>query len=627
MVTVTAFLCVISAACVVWKIRFENMLPRAFVTAMMLLTVLAAGGKLLWTDAVSLVLLAASAGLLLFALASKRVTFRALGKSIAAYVFTPGLVCFGCLVAIFWIAAEPMAVWWQDDLRQWALEPKSLWLLGGLVDGSRHLGVPYGSYTPGLQVFQWWMMHVIGEWHEGTLYFALMISYCVFLLPLLNALRWRQAYWIPVFLIFCVAFPVWGNVTSYSFLSVDTSLSLCFGYTLVQIWRLRKNDISRLVSIGFGLCGLVLIKQVGALLAAFAIVLLLLWKRPHGQRRLALALCLCSPFAVWGLWMLFCQLNGLSGIHLTSILTQATSLLDGSYVPPEGSQGMLPALLHTLLTPYTDDVVFDTLPWLKLPKLFWLVLMPCVPLLMGAMKAHPRKDMVRLSLGIAGLELLYAATIYASFFTAFYGESSVYAHSIETNTLTMLGMERYMAPLLFGGGMLNLDLLLRALRKEHAPRSRTLSYCAAGLLAIMCAASVNWQVLTETLIPDRYIQHDRSVGSEVLVRDNCRWIDPVEGDENVKVLLGLDYNSYYLKDVAYAFAPVKFILPQLGCAESKETLEAFVLANQVTHLIFIDDASPLYPLACEIAGEEYIYTDTFYAVIPLEEGGITLEEV
>ena len=183
-----------------------------------------------------------------------------------------------------------------------------------------------------------------------------------------------------------------------------------------------------------------------------------------------------------------------------------------------------------------------------------------------------------------------------------------------------------MAPLLLGCGTLNLDLILRALSREHAPRPRILSSCIAIFLAIVCAASVNWQMMAEMLIPYRYIQHDRSVSSEVQVRENCRWIDPLEGNEDAKVLLALDYNSYYQKDVAYAFAPVKFMLPELGCAESKEALEAFMLEKQVSHIIFIDDISPLYPLACKIMGEDDLYTDTFYTVIPDGNGGVTMEE-
>ena len=625
MVTVAAFFCVIAAACILWKVKFESILPHGFVSAMILFTALAMGGKLLWIDAIAVLLLEACAGLLLFAIVTRRTTFSALGKSIGAYVFTPGLLCFGCLAAFFWAASQPMAVWWQDDLRQWALMPKSLWLLGGLVDGTRHLCLNYASYTPGLQVVQWWMMHVAGEWREGTLYFTLMISYCIFLLPLLSAVRWRRAYWVPLILIFCAVFPVWGNAVSYAFLSVDTLLSLCFGYALVQVWQLRKGDTSRLISIGFALCGLVLIKQVGILLAAFVILLLLVWKGLRGQRKWGMALCLLSPFAIWGGWMLFCRVNGLSGIHMTSIVDQIQSFLTGSYTPPEGSEGMLSALWRALTTFYTDDIIFDTLPWLKLPKLFWLALMPCVPLLLGAVKAYPFKDMKKLSLSLAALEVIYAAVIYASFFTAFYGESSVYAHQIETNSLSLLGMERYMAPALLGCGMLNLHLILRALSEKHTPGPRVLSFCIAGSLAIVCAMSINWQMMEEMLIPSRYIQHDRAAGSEVQVRENCRWIDPLEGNEDAKVLLALDYNSYYQKDVAYAFAPVQFMLPELGCAESKESLEAFILQHQITHLIFIDDISPLYPLACEILGEDDVYTDTFYTVVPAENG-ILLEE-
>ena len=189
-----------------------------------------------------------------------------------------------------------MVVWWTDDAGYWALEVKSLWYFNGLVGAQEHLALAFGTYLPGMQLLQWWAMHAMGTWSEPALYATLFISYAAFLLPLLDGISWRQWWAIPLMLAGMLAFPVWGNAFSYTILSVDTVLALCFGYALARIWRLRPHDRAGLWAVGLALCAMTLLKQTGVLFAAFAIIWLLALKRERGGHGgWAMGLCCAAP--------------------------------------------------------------------------------------------------------------------------------------------------------------------------------------------------------------------------------------------------------------------------------------------------------------------------------------------
>ena len=260
--------------------------------------------------------------------------------------------------------------WWRDDLAHWGLQVKSLWYANGLVDGEHLLNIRFGDYPPGVQVLQWWVMHAQGSWNEPALYSTLFLSYAALLLPLFDRLTWKKWYLLPLVFVFCVVFPTWGNVLSYVFLGIDTTLSLCFGYVLVLIWRHSKGDRLNLLAIALGLCGLVLIKQIGLLLALMAIVLFAIRKADRGAKTLVVY---ALPAAVFIAWYLYCKGMGLHGYNSSGAFGKVAAFFQGTYQLPENASGILPALWNALITRYSGDITFMTTAPLTLPLLFWLV--------------------------------------------------------------------------------------------------------------------------------------------------------------------------------------------------------------------------------------------------------------
>ena len=610
-----AFFGACGAICVLWKRRFEQALPVTMLCAMLVLTALAMPQKLLWVDALAWCVLAAILFLAVFTLATRRLSPAGLCRRFGAYVLTPGFVCFA-LAAVFLVySTQAMVVWWGDDIVHWALEPKALWFFNGLQDSAHRLDNYFASYTPGLPVVQWWMMHALGEWKESTLYLTLFLSYAAFLLPLFSKIRWKQSYLIPFALVFLAAYPVWGNMLSYTFLSVDTALALCFGYTLIQMWRYEKGDVFQLAAIALGLCGLVLIKQIGLLFALVAVLMMAFTKR-CGKREWPFLL---SPLAVMGAWLVFCQVMGLSGVHSSGLTARMNEILTGAYVPPQGA-AELPGSLWSALTTtqYTHALLLNTRPLLQPPKLAWLALLAASPWLLA--KVYPSQALRRAGILFGGVILAYMLMQYGSFLTVFYEEAGAYVGERQINMASL--MERYLSPLLLGMGMWVLWLVIDAFPQKLAALWKPLP-CASALLVILALAlTVNWGILYETLLPDRYAQQDRALGVEgTLLMDND-WGAALEGYPGAHVLMGLDYGAAdYVKSFAYVFAPARFDLPTSAMTQSADTLQAYLLQNRITHVICFDDANPLCAPAGELVEEDSeLYPWTLYEVVPADTG-------
>ena len=628
MLHILALFSVLCGFCLLLKQKFEQALPMILLNAMLMLTLLAMFEKLLWVDALAFGTIIGCLLIFLYSLLSKRITLPEISQRLAARLLTPGFVCFGLLLCFFLYATEPMVAWWRDDIEYWAFMPKSLWLFNGLVDGSRHLIPRFATYTPGVQVLQWWMMHVLGEWRESSLYFILFMTYGIFLLPFCTNIRWKQAWLIPFVTAAIILLPAWGNAVSYTFLGVDTTLSLCFGYTLIQIWRSRNGDPVSLYSAALGLCGLVLIKQAGFLLACFAIALIFLTRKPQKKD----FLCALSPVLAWGVWMLFCNLQGLTGFHTSDMSLHIASMLSGTYIPPEGAEGLGEALWYALTTPdlskhtfYSGYLRFETAPLLLIPKVLWLALLMLAPWLFA--KCKPSPALKRISLFFFGITTGYLLVQFFGFLTVFYGETPVYVHQQKWNMLLL--MERYLAPIQLGMTLFVLWLIT----ENYSPPPRKKSQKTPNFLpALVACASLlglllttNLGVLTQNLLPDHYIQQDLALGIEGEILMDHDWGFALEEYENARVLIGLEPSSDYVRNFRYTFAPTQFHLPLHVFKNDPAALAAYLLENNITHLIYFDDLCVFHESAATFAEEGDFYSWVLYETFS-DDDGLRLEE-
>ena len=617
MIQIAAFFCTVLGMAVFSKRRFEQALPISLLFAMPILTFLAMGKALSRMDWIAWAVIGGVVLYAGFALAMKRISLPVLGKRFVENILTPGLVCFLIVGAFFLYATKHMTVWSHDDVVYWALEPKLLWVFDGLLNGSQMFDTNFGTYTPGMPVLQWWAMHALGEWQESMLYFVLFMAQVSFLLPLLDKLRWRHAWLIPGICVFLVAFPIFGNLLSYLYLGVDTALGLCFGYTLVAIYRYEKGDDLQFLPIVLGLCALVLIKQIGVVYALTAVLLLPWLTRDKIRKQVGKNLWLAVPFVLAAAWMFFCNLTGRSGVHTSALSTRLAELGQGIFAPPPGVEGLLPALWASLTQIYTGAMVLGTSAWVRIPKIFLLTLFCLIPLILN--RFAPNRKLRVFSVYFVLLCVLIIFIQYAGFFTVFYHELPIYVFNEGKDSMVPL-MERYLAPLIFAMAMLTICLL----SDVFASKPKTLPAHTGKVITLAAALvfvlAINWSILLEVMLPANYANNESAEGMEVKMLTEHEWCTALEGEEDVTVLASLSLETDLYANLRYAFAPIDFVPASASYIQDAESLASVIEHQGITHVYFADEFDALYDIGGSLTEYEEMYPGTLYEVVQGEAG-------
>ena len=367
-------------------------------------------------------------------------------------VFTPGFVCFAALTALLCFSVNGRTVWWYDDIRYWALEPKSLFYSGGFTDAAHHLAPKFAAYTPGLPLLQWLGLIAYGDWNESVPFFVLF-EFCLCLLaPFSQKITWKKAYWTPLFLAFAIIFPTVFNAFHYYTLSVDTALGLCFGYALCLLWRIRQPGGAsawRITSLTLALCAMVMVKQVGLLLWGLSLALLLVL--PRGAQKVKLsryAIVFGVPALLLASWYALCAAFGYGGMHSSALWQHLGELLGGTWQAPADFERIVPGVWQAI----THDLSgYDFMPHralVEIPCLVQMLLFCAAPFALVPLARQSVKSMRRLSLFSAIVFALELAAIVFAFMTTFYDEVNEYVGQ-GRNLLSLL-INRYFSPVFFG---------------------------------------------------------------------------------------------------------------------------------------------------------------------------------
>ena len=598
--------------------RFEIVLPPVVLSMVPILMFLGFFKKLSY---ISYVL---SAILLIFIIITlyKKPKLSSYFKEIINNFFTPSLLCFAVVSILMWHATKYMVIWWNDDIVHWALEPKSLFIFDGFVDGAKHLNLTYANYPPAIALLQWWGMHILGEFSEPMLYFVLFLIYTVLSLPLFTKMKWKHCYFMPVVIAFFVIFPMWGNMLSYVFLSVDTVIGLSFGAMLLQIIHINgdENGFSTFNLFSLTMYGimLLLVKEIGILFFVFAITWFLLTCQKKKEKLKQMLVVFGIPLLFWGSWSIFCILvNRVGGYHSTTNAFWFTEILKGTYVLPQGHEGLFSAFVNSLIHVPSDFITFYTMPFVKIPRIFWLCIIPIASFIICLFPSKYSKLFKKSAYLMTIITLFYIVLQYASFYTIFYHEVAMYVNDRADRMGTLI--ERYFAPISLAFAMLFVEQLLNSKGK-----GRYVATITGVALAILVAISFNYPLYEKIMIPDNYIMDMRSVGIDSEVREMYWFDEDLEGLENTNVLVGLEVNSDYVKNFRYVFAPHHFTLPQHSFIENSQTLADYLNKSKITHIICFDDVHPLANAMLPFISDEYLETYTVYDV-QRNDKNITLE--
>ena len=362
-VLLAAFLLI---ACLL-ALRFEKqltaVLPSATCILILTLYVLAFFRRLSWIDYFSTAIVAGAVLRVLFLSGEKKKKLFArlrelfcAPSAIAALVLLTGAVL---------LTGNKIATWW-DDLNFWATDVKALYALDGFAAKYTNAASEFGDYPPGIQLLKWWFVHLKPDsFSEGLMFAGYYFGVFVFLTPLLSRLdetlqndrrRGKQLFWIVVLAVCLAAFPSMTETFYLGGMCADLVMAVIYGVILMScledqaatnadtaVAASRSRAFSNL-RIALYLGVLVLVKSVGFLWAAFALVFVWFW-RLHGaadkKKEIRQLLCITAlPAVSGGSWMLFCLLMK----RVAKLTGAAVSMASGSL--PILLEGTVQKLLH-----------------------------------------------------------------------------------------------------------------------------------------------------------------------------------------------------------------------------------------------------------------------------------------
>lgn len=371
-VLLAAFLLI---ACLL-ALRFEKqltaVLPSATCILILTLYVLAFFRRLSWIDYFSTAIVSGAVLRVLFLSGEKKKKLFArlrelfcAPSAIAALVLLTGAVL---------LTGNKIATWW-DDLNFWATDVKALYALDGFAAKYTNAASEFGDYPPGIQLLKWWFVHLKPDsFSEGLMFAGYYFGVFVFLTPLLSRLdealqtdrrTVKQLFWIVVLAVCLAAFPSMTETFYLGGMCADLVMAVLYGVILMSCLEDRAvpgtdtaaantaaadtaaASRSRAFSnlrIALYLGVLVLVKSVGFLWAAFALVFVWFW-RLHGaadkKKEIRQLLCITAfPAVSGGSWMLFCLLMK----RVAKLTGAAVSMASGSL--PILLEGTVQKLLH-----------------------------------------------------------------------------------------------------------------------------------------------------------------------------------------------------------------------------------------------------------------------------------------
>ena len=361
-VLLAAFLLI---ACLL-ALRFEKqltaVLPSATCILILTLYVLAFFRRLSWIDYFSTAIVAGAVLRVLFLSGEKKKKLFArlrelfcAPSAIAALVLLTGAVL---------LTGNKIATWW-DDLNFWATDVKALYALDGFAAKYTNAASEFGDYPPGIQLLKWWFVHLKPDsFSEGLMFAGYYFGVFVFLTPLLSRLdealqtdrrRGKQLFWTVVLAVCLAAFPSMTETFYLGGMCADLVMAVIYGVILMSCLEdqaatnadTAAASHSRAFSnlrIALYLGVLVLVKSVGFLWAAFALIFVWFW-RLHGaankKKEIWQLLCITAlPAVSGGSWMLFCLLMK----RVAKLTGAAVSMASGSL--PILLEGTVQKLLH-----------------------------------------------------------------------------------------------------------------------------------------------------------------------------------------------------------------------------------------------------------------------------------------
>ena len=661
-VLLAAFLMI---ACLL-ALRFEKqltaVLPLATCILILILYVLAFFRRLSWIDYFSTAIVVGAVLRVLFLSGEKK---KKLFAQLRELFFAPSAIAaMVLLTGAVLLTGNKIATWW-DDLNFWATDVKALYALDGFAAKYTNAASEFGDYPPGIQLLKWWFVHLKPDgFSEGLMFAGYYFGVFVFLTPLLSRLdealqtdrrTVKQLFWTVVLVVCLAAFPSMTETFYLGGMCADLVMAVIYGVILMSCLEDRAApgadtaaadtaaadtatadtaaadtataDIADAASrsrtfsnlrIALYLGVLVLVKSVGFLWAAFALVFVWFW-RLHGaadkKKEIRQLLCITAlPAVSGGSWMLFCLLMK----RVAKLTGAAVSMASGNL--PILLEGTVQKLLHAYAEAFAARALHrDGFSWIGVSALALFVIF-----LIGIAWLYRRKLLTKTERNFLFVYVPLTGIV-------FYGINLVSHLTIfatETQYLEATGMiasiERYSAPFTVGTLYLLFGIFL-----ERSPRlwGKISPYAALAAAVLLCA---NWGAVYDGMIGYRQrLDDDLQARSNMITEASEEFLDKMSKQdvgsglrvlylENVQDAAQWVRNTY----ISFEASPVSVLFGGIG----EDTT-----SGQVWELVQASHAGYLYADETDEALKELFapYTEEFARKtlyrIQINDGTLILE--
>ncbi len=671
-VLLAAFLII---ACLL-ALRFEKqltaVLPLATCILILILYVLAFFRRLSWIDYFSTAIVVGAVLRVLFLSGEKK---KKLFAQLRELFFAPSAIAaMVLLTGAVLLTGNKIATWW-DDLNFWATDVKALYALDGFAAKYTNAASEFGDYPPGIQLLKWWFVHLKPDgFSEGLMFAGYYFGVFVFLTPLLSRLdealqtdrrTVKQLFWTVVLVVCLAAFPSMTETFYLGGMCADLVMAVIYGVILMSCLEDRAvpgadtaaadtaaadtaaadtaaadtaaadtaaadtatADIadaasrSRVFSnlrIALYLGVLVLVKSVGFLWAAFALVFVWFW-RLHGaadkKKEIRQLLCITAlPAVSGGSWMLFCLLMK----RVAKLTGAAVSMASGNL--PILLEGTVQKLLHAYAEAFAARALHrDGFSWIGVSALALFVIF-----LIGIAWLYRRKLLTKTERNFLFVYVPLTGIV-------FYGINLVSHLTIfatETQYLEATGMiasiERYSAPFTVGTLYLLFGIFL-----ERSPRlwGKISPYAALAAAVLLCA---NWGAVYDGMIGYRQrLDDDLQARSNMITEASEEFLEKMSKQD-----VGSGMRVLYLKNaqdaaqwvrntyISFEASPVSVLFGGIGEDTTSGQVWELVQASHAGYLYADETDEALKELFAPYT-EEFAWK-TLYR-IQMNDGTLTLE--
>lgn len=218
-----------------------------------------------------------------------------------------------------------------DDFNFWAVDLKTLFYRNGFSPKHLQCVIGYGDYPPIIQISQYYILHLAGQFDSGLSMSALFLTFMVYIAPLFIFIP--QKFWSYVHALpFVFTLGTWGP---YMFInrSPDSLMAVVFGCCLCLIYFEQNYEENFGILISIILAILVITKSIGIQWFIFAI----LFAGIICNKRKKILVLIPIPIFTYLSWNIFCNVME-RRTYLTDTLINSVNPVRFEYIDKEDIQ-------------------------------------------------------------------------------------------------------------------------------------------------------------------------------------------------------------------------------------------------------------------------------------------------